>query len=87
MSKQQLPRGRCVDGGTDAHEWQPLSFAFENQLLTDRGQVQVRQPDPETGRVYCVCMKCHQHSYVITRFVGFYLGDPAVAGYFDSEDS
>lgn len=56
-----------------AHEWQPVSFVFETQLLDSQGQVRIRQPDIEDGRVYCVCMKCHSHSYIVTRWVGFYI--------------
>jgi len=35
---------------------------------------QVRMPDPQQGRVYCVCMKCASHTYITTQFVGFQLG-------------
>jgi hypothetical protein len=35
---------------------------------------QVRQPDPNQARVYCVCMKCASHTYIVTQFIDFYLG-------------
>lgn len=58
------------------HEWQPVSFAFETQLLDDQGRVKIRQPDLANGRVYCVCMKCLGHTYVRTGYVGYYIGSP-----------
>jgi hypothetical protein len=58
----------CING---EHEWTPLSFAFEQQLIDEKGRVRIRQPDTEKGRVYCVCMKCHSHTYVETKWVGF----------------
>ena len=58
------------------HKWQPLSFVFEDQLLGREGRVQIRQPDIDGGRVYCVCMKCKSHTYNVTSWIGFYLGDP-----------
>jgi len=54
------------------HEWQPISFRFESQMLDAAGRVLIRQPDLEEGRVYCVCMKCHTHTYIVTEFVGYY---------------
>ncbi len=56
------------------HKWQPLSFVFETQILGAEGRVVVRQPKTEGGRVYCVCMKCASHTYVVTQWSGFYLG-------------
>ncbi len=79
MSEPQYPeRGECRDGTLYGHEWQPLSFVFETQLLDAEGRVNVRQPDTQRGRVYCVCMKCHQHTYIVTRWAGFFLPDPWV---------
>lgn len=72
----EFEQGSCVDGGTDGHDWQPLSFVFETQLLDRDGRVAVRQPDTDKGRVYCVCMRCHQHTYIVTKWVGFFLPDP-----------
>ena len=62
----------CSDGDLYAHEWQPISFVFETQLLDAEGRVIVRQPKTEKARVYCVCMKCHKHTYIETDWVGFY---------------
>lgn len=58
------------------HKWIPLSFVFECQLLDVEGRVKIRQPDADGGRVYCVCMKCHSHTYMQTKWVGFYISDP-----------
>ncbi len=68
----------------------PLSFVFETQLLDHQGRVLVRQPDTEEARIYCVCMRCHSHTYIVTRWAGFFLPDPwleaeEAAGY--SEES
>lgn len=57
------------------HEWEPLSFVFESQLLDRDGRVQIRQPDIDNGRVYCLCMKCCSHTYVDTRWVGYHIGN------------
>lgn len=54
-------------------KWVPVSFVFETQLLDDRGRVQIRQPALEDGRVYCVCMGCHTHTYIVTKWLGGYL--------------
>lgn len=62
--------------GGCAHEWQPISFRFEGQLLDGNGRVLIRQPDLNRGRVYCVCMKCHSHTYIETKWVGYYLTPP-----------
>lgn len=59
------------------HKWQPVSFVFESQLLDSEGRVIIRQPLTKGGRVYCVCMKCLSYTYVVTKFVGFYLGEHA----------
>lgn len=81
MSRNKLPKfreGHCVDGTMEGHEWQPLSFVFEGQLLDREGRVLIRQPDLEAGRVYCVCMKCHQHTYIVTKWANYFLPDPWV---------
>lgn len=67
----------CIDGDLDAHEWQPVSFRFETQLLDGEGRVQIRQPDIEEARVFFICMKCRGWTYGVFDWVGFYLGDPA----------
>lgn len=67
---------RCIDGDQDAHEWQPLSFRFETQLLDGDGRVRVRQPDIEEARVYMVCMNCRGWTYGVFDWVGYCLGDP-----------
>jgi len=64
----------CDDG--EPHRWQPLSFVFETQLLDDSGRVAIRQPAIDNARVYCVCMTCRAHTYVVTEWAGFYLGGP-----------
>ena len=66
----------CSDGDLYAHEWQPLSFVFETQLLDGEGRVLIRQPDIDRARVYVVCMKCHKHSYIETEWAGFYVSPP-----------
>lgn len=58
------------------HKWIPLSFVFETQLLDDRGRVQIRQPDLKKGRVFCVCMGCHKHTYIETEWLGGYIPAP-----------
>jgi hypothetical protein len=70
------------------HDFQPVSMVFETQMLDGDGRVLVRQPDLARGRVYCVCMKCHGHTYAETRWVGYYLadGDDPVQGSSDDED-
>lgn len=60
------------------HNWQPLSFVFETQLLDKDGRVLIRQPALADGRVYCVCMKCLSHTYVITGWCGSFLGSPDI---------
>lgn len=55
------------------HEWQPLSFAFETQLLDADGRVRVRQPDLNAGKVFFVCASCSSHTYMRTQWVGFQL--------------
>lgn len=67
---------RCPYTPNGEHQWQPLSFVFETQLLDGSGRVVVRQPDLEKGRVYAVCMPCRSHTYVETAWVGYYLGYP-----------
>src|SRR5262245_20612595 len=63
------------------HTWQPVSFVFETELLTIRSSEAGldirplgRQPDLLEGRVYCVCMKCASHTYIVTQWIGYYLG-------------
>lgn len=58
------------------HKWQPVSFVFETELKAASGELLARQPDIDNGRVYCVCMKCHGHTYIETGWVGYYLGSP-----------
>jgi hypothetical protein len=65
----------CTDGDLDHHDWRPISFRFETQLLDHRGRVQVRQPDTDGARVYFVCLKCRGWTYGVFDWVGFYLGD------------
>lgn len=65
---------KCVDGSD--HDWKPISFVFETQLLDGYGRVQVRQPAINDGRVYLVCLGCCSHTYVNTDWVGYYLGGP-----------
>lgn len=74
----------CDDGGE--HNWQPVSFVFESQLLDDQGRVLIRQPGINEGRVYVVCMQCRAHTYVVTEWVGYYLGGPDLSA-LDAEDS
>lgn len=63
------------------HAWQPVSFVFETELLTISAPLGVlearpiaRQPDLVGGRVYCVCMKCASHTYIVTQWINYYLG-------------
>ena len=49
------------------HNWQPISFVFEAGKM---------MPDIDEGKVYCVCMKCRSHTYVVTGYIGYYLGSP-----------
>ncbi len=58
------------------HDWKPVSFVFESQLLDKDGRVQIRQPDLTNGRVYCVCMKCCGHTHIETGYIGYYLNSP-----------
>ncbi|HET6636805.1 MAG TPA: hypothetical protein VFH77_17440 [Streptomyces sp.] len=66
----------CPGSPDGKHQWQPLSFVFETQLLDRQGRVLARQPDIEEGRVYAVCMPCRSHTYLVTAWVGYYLGYP-----------
>ena len=66
--------GACDDG--EDHHWQPLSFVFESQLLDKDGRVLIRQPDIDAARVYCVCMACHSHTYIVTEWAGFFVQSP-----------
>jgi hypothetical protein len=58
------------------HTWQPVSFVFETQLLDNEGRVKIRQPDTYLAKVFCVCMACRAHTWVETRWIGYYLGGP-----------
>lgn len=69
-----LPWGTCDGGGE--HNWQPISFVFETQLLDGEGRVRIRQPSINDGRVYVVCMACRTHTYVVTEWAGYFLGGP-----------
>ena len=62
--------------GKCKHKWQPISFVFETQMLDSSGRVLMKAPDINSGRVYCVCMKCYSHTYVKTGWVGYYIGSP-----------
>lgn len=57
-----------VCSGTDSgeHVWTPVTFSMELGTL----------PHPEHGRVYCVCVPCHAHTYMITKWVGYCLPEP-----------
>lgn len=66
----------CFDGDLYTHTWTPISFVFETQLLDDEGRVLTRQPDTKNARVYCVCMKCHKHTYIVSPWAEFYLTSP-----------
>jgi hypothetical protein len=67
---------RCPNTADGEHQWQPLSFVFETQMLDPQGRVIVRQPSIDEARVYAVCMPCRSHTYVVTAWVGYYLGYP-----------
>lgn len=67
--------GQVCNDGND-HQWQPVSFVFETQLLDGEGRVRIRQPNISEGRVYVVCMGCRSHTYVVTEWVGYFLGGP-----------
>jgi hypothetical protein len=67
---------QCPKSPSGEHQWQPLSFVFETQMLDGSGRVVVRQPDLDKGRVYVVCMPCRSHTYIETAWVGYYLGYP-----------
>jgi hypothetical protein len=75
MDRQNTKWSEEIAGKCD-HEWQPVSFRFETQLLDNSGRVQIRQPDLANGRVYCVCMKCCSHTYIETGYVGYYINSP-----------
>ena len=69
----------CSGNSLEQHQWQPISFRFETQLLDQDGRVIVRQPHTEEGRVYCVCMRCHKHTYIVTSWAGFYVTPPGAS--------
>lgn len=74
-ARRESGASECVGG--EPHQWQPLSFRFESQLLDSDGRVLIRQPGIPEAQVYCVCMRCRGWTYVVTEWVGYYLGDPA----------
>lgn len=55
------------------HDWKPISFVYETQLLDSQGRVLIRQPDLDEARVYLVCLECASHTYLTTSWVGFRL--------------
>lgn len=63
------------------HDWQPVSMVFETQLLDRTGNVVVRQPALDTGRVYLVCLRCAQHTYMETNWAGYRLGGSTDRGF------
>lgn len=65
----------CPETGGE-HQWQPVSFRFETQLLDPYGRVEIRQPNTDHGRVYMVCAPCRHHTYMETAWVGYQLGGP-----------
>ena len=73
-------RGKCE------HEWQPVSFVFETQMLDNKGRVEIRQPGITHGRVYCVCMKCRSHTYIETGWAGFFINSPDLLEQYHDED-
>ncbi|SHI66627.1 hypothetical protein SAMN05444521_8180 [Streptomyces sp. 3214.6] len=68
----------CPNTEDGQHQWQPVSFRFETQLLDERGRVEIRQPSIDEGRVYAVCMPCRSHTYIVTAWVGYFLGYPFI---------
>ena len=58
------------------HNWIPLSFVFESQILDPDGRIVIKQPALDNARVYCVCMKCRGHTYIETHWVEYFLGSP-----------
>ena len=58
------------------HEWQPVSFLFENEAHDPSGRLANRSPDMTDARVYCICMKCLGYTDVNAGWVGSYLGGP-----------
>lgn len=65
------PRGS--DRATCGHDWKPLSFVFETQLLDDRGRVLIKQPALDEAKVYLVCLKCSSYTYMTTKWVSYRL--------------
>ena len=63
----------CADGSAYSHNWEPVSFRFETQLLDPEGRVCVRQPDIDDARVYFICRRCRQWSYDSFAFAGYRL--------------
>lgn len=70
------------------HDWQPVSFVFEIQLLGHEGRVEIRQPDTEAGQVYLVCLGCAQHTYIETSWAQYRLeGSPDRKEVLDKEEN
>ncbi|WP_159424492.1 hypothetical protein [Streptomyces sp. 3214.6] len=40
--------------------------------------MEIRQPSIDEGRVYAVCMPCRSHTYIVTAWVGYFLGYPFI---------
>lgn len=56
----------CPETPDGEHVWTPVSFVMSHGM-----------PDPDAGRLYCVCMPCHAHTYLITEWVGYCLETPS----------
>lgn len=63
------------------HDWTPVSFRFETQLLDDNGGVRIRQPDLEEAYIYFVCVRCAQWTYMTANWVGYFLGGSTTRGF------
>ena len=74
--KKKKTSGKYVDrqntkwakeiAGKCNHDWRPVLMMNE-----DYGQ-----PDINSARTYCICMKCCSHTYIETGWVGYYIGSP-----------
>lgn len=62
-----------IDRSKCRHKWQPISFVFESQLRGMEGEVRIKQPSLERGRVYCICMKCASHTYIDTKWIQYHI--------------
>lgn len=49
------------------HKWEPV------QMIIKEGMV---QPDLVNARTFCICRKCCSHTYILTGWVGYFLGSP-----------